>query len=146
MIGLQSATLIQGILFAALLLCASIHDIKTREIPDGLSFTIGAVGFFHFSPCSALIGLFVTSLPYLLAAMLSKGKIGGGDIKLMAACGFVLGPIGGTLQSIIGLTLVILVAAGIGFRFGFQTAKQTALPLAPFLSAGGVFAFLINLL
>ncbi|SEP01244.1 leader peptidase (prepilin peptidase) / N-methyltransferase [Paenibacillus sophorae] len=145
MIGLLLPVMVlQGVLFTALLFCTSLHDLKTRQIPDSLPLAIGAVGLLHFSPFPAFFGLLVTGLPYLIAAMLSKGKIGGGDIKLMAACGFVLGPAYGTLQSMIGLSLVLLVAAGIGFRFGFQTAKQTALPLAPFLSAGGVLAFLIS--
>ncbi|RAU96882.1 prepilin peptidase [Paenibacillus sp. YN15] len=136
---------LQGILFTAFLTCASICDLKTRQIPNRLSLMIGAAGLLHGSPIWACTGLFVTSLPYLTAAMLSKGKIGGGDIKLMAACGSVLGPVHGTLQSLIGLTLVLLVAAGIGLRYGFQAAKQTALPLAPFLSAGGVLSFLMLL-
>ncbi|MBW4085255.1 A24 family peptidase [Paenibacillus sp. S150] len=144
--SLLSAEVIQGILFMLLLLYASLRDLKTRQIPDSLPLAIVIVGLLRFSPVYAFLGLLVAGLPYLIAAVCSKGKIGGGDIKLMAACGFVLGPVYGTLQSIIGLTLVLLAAAGIGFRAGFQTAKQTALPLAPFLSAGGVLAFLIHLL
>ncbi|AIQ13816.1 prepilin peptidase [Paenibacillus durus] len=142
---LLSAMVLQGVLFTALLVSASIHDLKTRQIPNGLSLAIVGVGLLHFSPIPAFAGLLVTGLPYLFAAVLSKGKIGGGDMKLMAACGFVLGPACGTLQSIIGLTLVLLVAVGIGIRSGYSIAKETALPLAPFLSAGGVLAFLISL-
>lgn len=65
--------------------------------------------------------------------------------KLMAACGVILDPLYGTLQSIIGgLTLVLLIAVASSFRFGFQVAKQTALPLAPFLAIGGVAAFFLS--
>lgn len=140
--GLLSTTGFQGALFAVLLLCTSLHDLRTRQIPDSLPLAIIIVGLLCFAPVFAFMGLLVTGLPYLIAAICSKGKIGGGDIKLMAACGFVLGPVYGTLQSITGLTLVLLVAAGIGLRAGLQTAKQTALPLAPFLSIGGVLAFI----
>ncbi|MDF2923905.1 MAG: hypothetical protein K0R57_2819 [Paenibacillaceae bacterium] len=133
--------ILQGVLFTALLLYASICDLKTRQIPNHLSLLIGIVGLIHGSLILACVGLLITGLPYLMAAVLSQGKIGGGDIKLMAACGFVLGPVHGTLQSIVSLTLVLLFAIGIGFRSGLQTAKQTALPLAPFLSVGGIFVY-----
>lgn len=135
--------LLKDLLLTLLLTCASIQDIKTRQIPDSLSVAITSVGFIHFSPLFSLSGMLLTGLPYFVAAVISKGKLGGGDIKLMAACGFVLGPVGGTLQSLIGLTLVLFIAAGIGIKSGYQSAKQTSLPLAPFLSAGGFFAVIM---
>ncbi|WP_211373253.1 A24 family peptidase [Paenibacillus faecis] len=141
MILAEPFLLIQGILFASLLLIASYHDIRMREIPDWVPLAITGIGFLHSFLVSSFVGLLTTSLPYLLAAVFTRGKIGGGDIKLMAACGFVLGPIGGLLQSIAGLSLVLLFAASISFRQGFKSAKQTALPLVPFLAVGGLFAF-----
>ncbi|QUL53383.1 prepilin peptidase [Paenibacillus tritici] len=135
--------LLKGLLLTLLLTYASIQDVKTRQIPDSLSVVITTLGFIHFSPLFSLSGMLLTGIPYLVAAVISKGKLGGGDIKLMAACGFVLGPVGGIIQSIIGLTFVLLAAAGIGIKSGYQSAKQTSLPLAPFLSAGGLFAFIM---
>lgn len=135
---------IEGSMFILLLLIASAFDLKTRQIPNRLSLALCVVGLLRFSPFSALSGLLITGLPYLLAAMFSGGKIGGGDIKLMAACGFVLGPIYGTLQSILGLALVLLFAVAISFRSGSQAVKQTALPLAPFLAVGGIVAFFLS--
>ncbi|MGG4220618.1 A24 family peptidase [Paenibacillus jamilae] len=135
---------VEAICFILLLLLASICDLRTRQIPNSLSLVIVIVGLLNFSPFTALSGLLITGLPYLLAAIFTRGKIGGGDIKLMAACGFVLGPIYGTLQSILGLVLVLLFAVAISFRFGFQAAKQTTLPLAPFLAVGGIVAFILS--
>ncbi|MNW36560.1 Type IV leader peptidase family protein [compost metagenome] len=134
----------EAICFILSLLFASICDLRTRQIPDSLSLVIFVVGLLHFSPFTALSGLLITGLPYLLAAIFSDGKIGGGDIKLMAACGFVLGPLYGTLQSILGLFLVLLFSIGICFHSGFRVAKQTALPLAPFLATGGIVAFILS--
>lgn len=142
-LSLSLIILLKGLLLTLLLASASFQDVKTRRIPDSLSVAITAVGFIHFSPLFSLSGMLLTGLPYLFAAVISKGKLGGGDIKLMAACGFVLGPIGGTMQSIIGLTLVLFTAAGVSIKSGYQSAKQTSLPLAPFLSAGGLFAFIL---
>ena len=48
-----------------------------------------------------------------MAALLTHGKtlaIGGGDIKLMGACGFVLGVWPGLLHSILSLILAVLIS------------------------------------
>ncbi|MFS0723692.1 prepilin peptidase [Paenibacillus sp. 1P07SE] len=147
MMDAEPTFLVKGFLFALFLMIASSHDIRTREIPNWLPLALVGSGLLQLQLVSALLGLLATSLPYLLAAVITGGKIGGGDIKLMAACGFVLGPVGGILQSIVGLTLVLLFAIGIAFRSGLKSAKQTALPLVPFLAAGGLLSFtLLHLL
>ncbi|OME30041.1 A24 family peptidase [Paenibacillus sp. FSL E2-0274] len=130
-------------LLSPLLLWASICDLKTKQIPNVIPFAIFLVGLLHFSPLFSIAGLLCTGLPYWIGAVVSNGKIGGGDIKLMAACGFVFGPLHGTLQSLFGLGFVLLFALPIAFRHGFHSAKNTALPLAPFLSAGGVAVVLL---
>ncbi|MEK4107004.1 prepilin peptidase [Paenibacillus sp. FSL R10-2791] len=129
-----------------LMLWASICDLKTKQIPNVIPFAIFFVGLLHFSPFFSIAGLLCTGLPYWIGAIGSDGKIGGGDIKLMAACGFVIGPLHGTLQSLFGLGFVLLFALTIAFRHGFHIAKNTALPLAPFLSAGGVAVVLLTYL
>lgn len=133
--------LTKGFLFAALLLVTSFHDIRTREIPNRLPLAILGVGILQISLIPALAGLVIASLPYLLAAIITNGRIGGGDIKLMAASGFVLGPAGALLQSVLGLSLVLFFAAGLAIRGGIAKAAKTPLPLAPFLSAGGFLTF-----
>lgn len=143
MIQSEPTLLFKGMLFTLLLFIASFHDIRTREIPNWLPIALIGSGLLQFQPIQALLGLVAAGLPYLLAAVVTDEKIGGGDIKLMAACGFVLGPLGGMMQSIIGLTFVLLFAIGVAFRSGIRNAKQTALPLVPFLAAGGLLSFLL---
>ncbi|WP_339192343.1 prepilin peptidase [Paenibacillus sp. FSL E2-0230] len=126
-----------------LLLWASFCDLNSKQIPNMIPLAIFLVGLLHFSPLFSIAGLLCTGLPYWIGAIGSDGKIGGGDIKLMAACGFVLGPLYGTLQSLFGLGFVLLFALTIAFRHGIHSAKNTALPLAPFLSAGGVAVVLL---
>lgn len=130
-------------LLIPLLLWASICDLRTRQIPNAVPITIFLLGLIHFFPFFSFAGLLCTGLPYWIGAICSGGKIGGGDIKLMAPCGFVFGPLYGTLQSLFGLGLVLLFATGMALRHGFQAAKYTALPLAPFLSAGGGVVILL---
>lgn len=143
LIDMLSPLFLKGLLFTILLITASVYDLLTREIPNWISLALLITGCLQIHLVAALLGLFLTGLPYFIAAMITNGKIGGGDIKLMAACGFVLGAGGGLLQSILGLLLVLLFAVGIALRRGLQSATVTALPLAPFLSAGGFLAFIL---
>ena len=77
----------QGVLFLFLLLAASFVDLKRREIPDWVSGSIAALSLMYVRP-ECLLGL-IPALFFLVAAV--KGGIGGGDVKLAAACGLVLG-------------------------------------------------------
>lgn len=79
------------------LLAAGITDQKTFEIPIGCSILIGILGCIHFFLDlphwqEYLAGLFATASLLGAAYFFSKGKgMGGGDIKLMAAAGLLLG-------------------------------------------------------
>lgn len=86
--GNDSLLLLQGGLFIALLLTASLWDLRRRIIPDTICVFIALTGLFIFEP-TKLSGVF-TAVPLLFAALICDG-MGGGDIKLMAAAGLVLG-------------------------------------------------------
>lgn len=134
--------MLQGVLFIALLLVASVFDIKKRIIPDKISIVIALTGLICFEPVR-LLGC-LSALPLLLAALICGG-MGGGDIKLMAASGIVLGINGGMAAMIIGLTAMLLFyAAYVIIQRLRKGERQRAFPLAPFLSVGCITAFLIN--
>lgn len=141
----MNGLILKGMLFSALLLTAAVWDIRKREIPDWIPLLIFLTGIPRMNPLDAFSGLVVTGLPYLLAAVLSYKKegfsIGGGDIKLMATCGFVLGVWGGILQSIVALTLSLIVGIGICVYRGTKKLNTVTLPLAPFFCAGGIFSY-----
>ena len=142
--------ILKGALFSVLLLIAAVWDIRKREIPDWIPLLIFLTGIPLMKPLYAFFGLVVTGLPYLNAAVLSYKRegfsIGGGDIKLMAACGFVLGAWGGILQSIAALTLSLAVGIGICVYRGTKKLNTITLPLAPFFCAGGIFSYCVLLL
>lgn len=135
--------ILKGILLLLILGYAAYMDIKTREIPDIVPFMLLITGFIGFSPLFSIIGLFVSGLPFLFAALLGNG-MGGGDIKLMAACGFVLGPWGGILQTILGLTLAVLFTLCQAAALSKKVERKLRIPLAPFLGAGGILSYLIT--
>ena len=123
--------LFQGGIFFALLLLASVFDIRKRMIPDSVCLLIALTGLIGFEPVK-LFGI-LTALPLLLAALL-LGGMGGGDIKLMAASGLVLGFQRGMAAMVIGLTALLLfhVIYSIVQRLCGRE-RQKAFPLAPFL-------------
>lgn len=79
----------QALLFLAALAAASAVDCRKRVIPNSLCFLTAAAGLISFSPVQLLGPL--ASLPLLIAALIQPECMGGGDIKLTAAAGFVLG-------------------------------------------------------
>ncbi|OLN27593.1 prepilin peptidase [Desulfosporosinus metallidurans] len=138
----QLAPLVQGGLFAALLLAASVFDIRKKIIPDSICFGITLTGLLTFEPVK-LAGIFTAAL-FLTAALLFGG-MGGGDIKLMAAAGLVLGFSKSMAAAVIGLTALLVFHTGntIIQKMRGRTA-QKSYPLAPFLSLGCLAAYFLT--
>ena len=131
----------QAVFFIALLCAATVFDLKRRIIPDTLNLAIAACSMLCFS-ASNLWGI-TAALPFLLAAVFCGG-MGGGDIKLVAACGLVLGLPKGLLAAAGGLSLLLLYVAV--YRISCKVLgreAENAFPLAPFLSAGCALAYFI---
>jgi leader peptidase (prepilin peptidase)/N-methyltransferase len=133
--------LLKSGIFIVLLLAASLFDIRKRIIPDTVCLGIALTGCILFEPLK-LWGI-LTALPLLMAALL-WGGMGGGDIKLMAAAGIVLGFKGGMAAMIVELAALLLFYAGC---FIVQKLRgrdcPRAFPLAPFLSVGCLAAYFI---
>ena len=130
---------LQAVLFSSLLLAASVWDLRKRIIPDSICLLIALTGLIDFSPVN-LLGV-LAALPLLIAALCKPGGIGGGDIKLTAAAGMVLGFGGCTAGLLLGLTASLffyLINQLIRRlrRLEPQKASQASLPMAPFLSLG----------
>lgn len=134
--------MLQSVLFVALLLIASVFDVKKRIIPDTVCIGVALTGLMIFEP-SRLLGCF-SAIPFFIAALMN-GKIGGGDIKLTAAAGIVLGIGGGIAAMIIGLTAMLLFYAAYAITQRLRKReRKRAFPLAPFLSIGCITAYLIS--
>jgi leader peptidase (prepilin peptidase)/N-methyltransferase len=87
-----------------------------------------------------LLSALLITLPILLISIICNVKsIGGADVKLSAACAFLLGITKGFFGLITGLTLGIIV------NLIIQTRKNKAegFPLIPYLAAGFMAAYFI---
>ena len=129
----------QALLFLAALAAASAVDCRKRVIPNSLCFLTAAAGLISFSPVQLLGPL--ASLPLLIAALIQPECMGGGDIKLTAAAGFVLGFWRGFWGLALGLLLAVLYFCLIRLfhkisRRAHDPTGRTPLPFGPFLSIG----------
>lgn len=130
-------------LFFCVLLTVALIDWDTGEIPDRMHIFIALLAPFYAlsAPClplwQHLLGAVVLSLPMLLAACL-LGGFGGGDVKLTAVCGLLLG---WRLALLGGLFAVLTAAAyGVILLARKKARRDSAIPFGPFLSGGMVIA------
>lgn len=145
---MQADGVAQAALFCCLLLAASVWDIRKRIVPDTLCVLVLFIGLPSLT-LNKLSGILL-ALPLLIAALIKEGGMGGGDIKLTAAAGFVLGLSAGTVGLILGLSAVLgydLLCKGIRKlkKTEMPAAGERILPLAPFLSVGFIAAYFMNL-
>lgn len=139
--GFRLVPLLHALLMALMcsaLLALSVIDFRTYEIPVGFNIFIGCLGILRLltdlsSWMDSLIGLFCVSVPLLLIFLVSKGRaIGGGDVKLMAACGFLIG-----WQKICFAFLVGCILGAVIHSVRMRVSKADhVLAMGPYLSIG----------
>lgn len=123
---------------ATVLLAISIIDFRTYEIPIELNITLLLIGLIRLGLdyknwSLYLIGFFVISMFLYIVYLITKGRgIGGGDIKLMAVCGLILGYKSIILAFIIGCVLASLIHS---IRM-IITKEDHVLAFGPYLSMG----------
>lgn len=137
--------MIRLVIFFSVLCLASFFDVRTRIIPDWihlLMFLASLIPPGHMHPTGLL-----SAIPLLAVGMICDG-IGGGDIKLTAACGLVLGFTKTYTGLTLGLCFLLLFHAG---KLSFyklikkeMTVKEQAYPLVPFLLSGMAVSVLIG--
>lgn len=134
--------IVKGFLFTEVLIIAGYMDIKTRTIPDWIHVLIILIGLIQVDIISSILGLILVPIPFLIMALVKEGSIGGGDIKLMGACGFFLGLTDGLIGSIIGLIIAVVVN-GIHCKTT-KTNKNISFPLGPYLGFGSFLMIIIT--
>ncbi len=89
--------------FTLILLLEAMIDLDTMEIPFSLNLMILALGglsiltfqgtepFSEITIVNRIVGMLVIAGPMILINLIISGAFGGGDVKLMAAAGFLLG-------------------------------------------------------
>lgn len=130
--------------FAAIMILLgvdSVIDIRTREIPNLISGAIALTAFLNFD-VSSLWGLIVAVIFFLAA--LATGKIGGGDVKLIAALSVVCG-LWGSFALLLFAQIAMLIFYTIKFVI-FKLRGKTAgksLPFVPFIFIGYLISVIL---
>jgi len=129
-----------------ILLAISLIDLATTEIPNGLTIALIplAIAAIWLAPdvtlVARIIGFFAISLPMFILALCISGAFGGGDIKLMAVCGFLLG-----WQNVLLAFFIALVFGG-GYAIMQMAVKKRKgqMVFGPALAAGVYIALLFG--
>ena len=137
----------EGAALAMFLVWTAVFDFHYGLIFDRLLVVFAAAAlFFRLSDGTAavllLTGALTGGVPLLVLRVLSRGGIGGGDIKLMAVVGLWLGWRAALLTLLLaswggGLLAAALLLSGRGKR-------KDAIPFGPFLSFGAWASFLFG--
>lgn len=92
----------------------SYTDLKKREVPDFMVLILFIYAFFIIENfiMSLIIGLFVFVI-HLIAAVITDGGIGGGDIKLMSVLAFALGEDFFLLAVPMAISMIITIIYGL---------------------------------
>lgn len=136
-------------ILSSILIVISFIDYEHMIIPDEI-IIFGFIIFFimHFSGnfkdniIKGSIALLIGGGLFLLIAVITKGAMGGGDIKLMALLGFVLGIkkiiiiilLSFIIGSIISIILIILKIK----------SRKDYIPFGPFISTAAVIAMMYS--
>lgn len=139
-----SMTSVKGLIFIFLLLYAANSDIKTREVSNWIPFAITITGLIEKElkdiPFMVLSAVIIT-LPQLYWAISKESSYGGADIKLMAACAFLLGLEGGLIAIIIGLSIGLITTV-VKRKLKNESLKGK-FPVLPCLAFGSFLSFLL---
>lgn len=129
------------------LMTIALIDFQTMLIPNGLNITLGALGMLaavlglnDVAVLSRVIGMCSVSVFLLVLSLIVPGAFGGGDMKLMAAAGFLLGWQNTLLAFFIGILLGGAYAALLVLRK--KAGPKAHMAFGPYLCAG-IFTALI---
>ena len=137
--GLTIETLLYCLLFSALL-ALSVIDFRTFEIPVGFNIFILILGLIRVATdyknwLLYLIGLVSVSLFLFAIFAITKGRgIGGGDVKLMAATGLLLG----WKLNLLGFVMGCILGSIIHIIRMKVSKEGRTLAMGPYLSLGVV--------
>lgn len=132
---------VEGILYCFLfsaLLSLSVIDFRTYEIPVGFNLFILLLGIIRLATdvenwATYLIGFFaISSFIYLLILVTNGRAMGGGDCKLMACAGLLLG----WQQIIVAFFLGCILGSIIHTIRMKYSGEEHVLAFGPYLSAG----------
>jgi prepilin peptidase CpaA len=119
-----------------------VFDVRSRQIPDTLSVCLLVLAFiatgFHLHRVGWLDLVLGLSLGFMVGLILFRlGGFGGGDVKLLASLGAVLG-----FKAELGVMFYIAVLGGV-FALIAGLRREREFPYAPAIALG-LLAFIVR--
>lgn len=123
-----------------IMVAITMIDFDTMTIPNGLIIAlIVPIGIFtvlhpELSLMSRVIGFLIVSLPMYLLTVLIPDCFGGGDIKLIAVCGFLLG----WKLTLLAFFISVLIGGGyaVYLLISKKSKKGAHIAFGPYLCVG----------
>lgn len=142
--GITWMTLI-AIIFTMILIAISMIDFDTLEIPNELIIAlilcaITSILVYNISISDRILGFFIISVPMYLLIIAIPNSFGGGDVKLIAACGLLLG----YQNTILAMFIAIIIGGfyAIYLLVTKKVTKQTHIAFGPYICLGAYIALL----
>jgi leader peptidase (prepilin peptidase)/N-methyltransferase len=143
-----SLPLIAYALFSSALLVVALIDLDHQIIPDIITLPGMALGLalspwtLISTPFASLIGALAAGLFFYIVAIVSKGGMGGGDIKLIAMIGAFLGWQGAFFTILVGALTGSVV--GITLMMTNKKGRKDKIPFGPYLSFAAILFTLLG--
>ena len=128
------------------LLTVALIDYDHKIIPNTITLPGLVIGLglslwgLPITPLTSLLGILLGGVFFYLIALVSKGGMGGGDIKLIAMIGAFLGWQGAFFTILSGALLGSLV--GVSLMVMGKKGRKDKVPFGPFLSVGAILFIL----
>jgi leader peptidase (prepilin peptidase) / N-methyltransferase len=135
-------------LFTSALVVVALIDFDHRIIPNTITLPGVAIGLglsvwaLPITPLDSLVGLLTGGILFYLIAVVSKGGMGGGDIKLIAMIGAFLGWQGALFTIFSGALMGSLV--GVMLMLLGRKGRKDKVPFGPFLSGGAILFIFVG--
>lgn len=133
-------------LIAAVSVTIAIVDIKTMLVPFSLNLLLFVLSLYpvilRSNYADNLYGFLFLTIFFLIIMFVFPGAFGGGDLKLYAAAGFLLG----LEMSIVLLEVSLITGAVFGVIWGALKgwSFRIRIPFAPFIAAGIIITLLFG--
>ncbi len=131
-------------LLCSLLLILTLIDFKYMILPNILVLIVFVLGILYMllvkrQYLDSLFGILAGGGFFLLLFLVTRGNMGGGDIKLMAALGIWLGLKGTIMTTLFAFVIGALASVVVLAKNG--GGRKTAVPFGPFISLSTIISF-----
>ena len=133
-----------AVVFLAALVAITVIDLRHQIIPDVITLPgivaglVASVATDRISWVQSVVGVLVGGGLFVAVIVLSRGGMGGGDLKLGAMLGAFLG-----WQALLVALFVAVMLGGlsaVALLASRRLARKDAIPFGPFLALGGAVA------